>query len=170
MDSKSPTGNMELTQRLMLLPIAARTALVDAQTARAALGVDADSISAMVDAGELRWVFDVSLNGAGDRTVRELRFWAKELAGNTGRSMQDTKPGAIVDEIIGFHAEEKLRAVTVAQLLLISRPQVHRILDAGLLQGFRNGHAEYVWRASLVSFLCHRLVGESSLATLPVMS
>ena len=53
---------------------APRTVFSTVEYVRALRRVDAESVFAMVDAGELRWVFDI---GLGDR--RELRLMTAEL-------------------------------------------------------------------------------------------
>lgn len=65
---------MSATEMGLNLKVSAATVFLDLQSVRAHFSLDAESVLAMVDAGELVWVFDI---GLGDR--RELRFWAKEL-------------------------------------------------------------------------------------------
>lgn len=66
---------MSVTQAGLNFKISQRTVLVDLQSVRAAFGLDAESVLAMVDAGELKWVFNIAL---GD-DIRELRFLASEI-------------------------------------------------------------------------------------------
>lgn len=140
------------SQRLLNLSINQRTVLVTVDMLRAVLGVDADSINARVDAGEFRWVWNVSA-GTGD--VRELRFWAREIIAPE-QCAKLSLPLAL-NLILG---QERLhwRGTEIAHLLLVSRPQIFRLHEAGELPGEIVGHTLRVTRSALVNFLTHRLV------------
>ena len=58
-------------QTALPLRIAQRTVFLGVDVVRAMRGCDAETVFSMVDNGELRWVFDISL----DQDTRELRFW-----------------------------------------------------------------------------------------------
>ena len=141
-----------LAQRHLNLSISQRTVLVTSDMVRACRGVDADTITAQVDAGELRWVWDVS-TGEGD--IRELRFWAKEII--APEFCKGMKPAKAVTEILGSD-RARWRGVEIAQLLLVSRPQIFRLHEAGDLKGEIAGGTLYVNRAVLEKFLTKRLV------------
>jgi hypothetical protein len=141
-----------IAQRHLNLSISQRTVLVTVDMVRAALGVDADSVTAKVDAGELRWVWDVS---CGTGAVRELRFWAKEIIAPEFTRAQSLPQ--VVAEVLG---KERLRwrGTEIAHLLLVSRPQIFRLHEAGDLAGEIVGGTLYVTRAVLEKFLIKRRV------------
>ena len=139
-------------QRQLNIPVSARTVLVTTEVVRAARGVDADTVSAQVDAGELRWVWDVS-NGEGD--VRELRFWAREII--APETVTDLTPAAVVGMVLGKD-RARWRGVELAQLLLVSRPHIFRLHEAKELPGEIVGGTLYVARAAVEKFLMKRRV------------
>ena len=136
-------------QKRLNLSLSARTVLVTTDAVRAALGVDADTIAAKVDAGELRWVWNVALG----REIAELRFWAREIV--APEFVADYTPAKVVAEILGIRS--RWRGVELAQLLLVSRPTIMRLVDAGELKGEIVNGAIHVWRAPLEKFLLARL-------------
>lgn len=143
-----------IAQRHLNLSISQRTVLVTVDMVRACRGVDADTIMAQVDAGELRWVWDVS-NGAGD--VRELRFWAKEIIAPdfTG----SLTPREAINQTLGTD-RARWRGVEIAQLLLVSRPHIFRLHEADELRGEIVSGTLYVTRAVLEKFLTERLINQ----------
>lgn len=143
-----------MPQSLLNLTISARTVLVNTETLRAALGVDAETISAQVDEGKFRWVFDVAARGNGD--LRELRFWAREII--APEQCAGLTEAAAVDSIIGTQVEH-LRGPAVAQLLLVSRPTIFRLWQAGEIKGPICSGVFRITRSSLQQFLRRRLIG-----------
>jgi hypothetical protein len=141
-----------IAQRHLNLSISQRTVLVTVDMVRAALGVDADSVTAKVDAGELRWVWDVS---SGTGSVRELRFWTKEIIAPEFTRAQ-TLP-QVVAELIGKD-RARWRGTEIEHLLMVSRPQIFRLREAGDLCGDIVGRTLYVTRAVLEKFLIKRRV------------
>jgi len=141
-----------IAQRHLNLSISNRTVLVTGDMVRAALGVDADTVTAKVDAGELRWVWNVS-NGKGD--VREFRFWAREIT--EGEAVQKLNVDEVISAIVPVR-KDRWRGVEIAQLLLVSRPQIMRLHDAEELRGNIVGNTLYVERLALQTFLRRRLV------------
>ena len=139
-------------QRQLNLSISQRTVLVTVDMVRAARGVDADTISAQVDAGELRWVWDVS-NGTG--AVRELRFWAREII--APELCAELTPAAVVKMILGAD-RARWRGVELAQLLLVSRPHIFRLHEGGELKGEIVSGTLYVPRLVVEKFLTQRRV------------
>lgn len=89
------------SQPLLTLRVAARTVFVGIDAARASLGLDAESVVALVESGELLWTFDIGLGA--DR--RELRFWARQLieisAGSD--STKDWTLSRVIQSILGGH-------------------------------------------------------------------
>ena len=141
-------------QRGLNLPLSTRTVLVTLDTLRSVLGVDADSILAKVEAGELRWVFNVAV---GD-DVRELRFWAKELIAPEFVTNLTIKQA--IAEILGSQ-RARWRGTEIAQLLLVSRPTIMRLVNTEELPGDVIGGVIQVPRASLEKFLLARLLNGS---------
>lgn len=147
-----------ISQRSLNLSISQRTVLVTSDMVRACRGVDADTISAQVDAGELRWVWDVSAGearGTGQGAIRELRFWAKEII--APEFCNGMKPTKAITEILGSD-RARWRGVEVAQLLLVSRPHIHKLHELGEIKGDIVGGTLYVLRPVLEKFLTERLI------------
>ncbi len=147
--SPNPSLNLSLHQR---------TVLVTTETARAALGVDAETLMTRVESGGLRWVFDVSAvdGGPRDGRLRELRFWVREIiAPETTRTLT---PAQVVEQVVGTPSREHLRSGEVAHLLLVSDPHVGRLWQRGMLPGVIAGRALKLRRDGLVKFLNERLV------------
>jgi len=141
-----------IAQRQFNLSISQRTVLVNVEALRAALGVDADTIYAKVDCGEFRWVWDVS-NGGGD--VRELRFWVRELTAPETVAALDLPE--VIASVLGTE-RQRWQGVELAQLFLISRPQVKRLHDAGELPGDIVSGKLWVKRSAVEKFLNARRV------------
>jgi hypothetical protein len=137
-------------QPLLNIPIAARTVLVTTETVRAAKGVDADTIHALVDNGDLQWVWDISAPGSG---IRDLRYWTREIiAPDTTRHLSIT---TVIGILIGTE-KPRLRGYELCQLLLCSRPHLKRLVDAHELSAQLIGGTFHVSRPSLVQFLISR--------------
>jgi hypothetical protein len=136
------------------LAINTRTVLVDTNTVRAARGVDADSVLAATDAGELRWVWDVSAAAAAERRVRELRFWAREVImpeGTRGLTLEQ------VLECIVPPGRETFAGTQVGQLLMVSRPTMLALYAE--MSAVLVGRAITVPRRGLERFLRSRWQG-----------
>ena len=133
-----------------------RTALVSIDVVRAVLGVDAITVSNLVETGELGWVFDLSTT---KNSQRELRFWTRELFApelcrmSTCRALQ----------LILGKSRPRWRGTEIEQLLLASRASVLRWHRAGDLPGETVDHTFWATRESLAAFLKSRLChpGES---------
>jgi hypothetical protein len=130
-----------------------RTSLVTLDFVRAARGVSADAVLAMVDDGKLRWVWDVS-SGRGD--IRAFRFLAAEVVAH--ESVRTLTTAAVVSLVLGSE-RQRWRGVELAQLLLVSRPQIFRLRKAGAIKGKIDCGTLYVQRPVLEKFLVKRLVG-----------
>ena len=139
-----------MSQRLLQLTLHTRTALVTSDTVCSALGVDAETLSARVDNGELRWVWDVSVKR---NCIRELRFLAAELTEARTHASLDL----ILREILPAR-RERLRSSEVAQLLRVCNPHVMRLLKHGELTGDKVGHSQHVHLAAVKTFLTQRLL------------
>jgi hypothetical protein len=138
-------------QRLLQLQLNQRTALVTVDTARAVLGVDAETIAARIDEGQIRWVFDIALPGA---ERRELRLWASSLV---APEIVHRDSARVIAAIIG-HQRATLRGGEVEQLLLCSAQHIQRLHEARLLAGQIIGHTRHLTAASLTAFLQARCI------------
>ena len=141
-----------VSQPLLKLQRAYRPVLVDVNGAMQTLGYDSETIVSMAECGELRWVFDVSVHQA---RIRELRFWLGELVNRNQRELEQAE---VIETIIGRRTEARLKAVTVASVLLVRRPTVHDYVRAGALTGEKVGNVQWIDRASLVAFLNRRVI------------
>ena len=140
-----------MNQRLLQLQLSHRTALVTVDTARAVLGVDAETIAVRIDEGALRWVFDIALPQA-DR--RELRVWAASLIAPD----QMPRDAARVLSCILGHNRPTMRGGELEHLLLCSAQHIQRLHEAGLLSGEIIGHTRHLTTASVLAFLKARCI------------
>jgi hypothetical protein len=146
---------------------AAKRGLASLEWVRRETGFDADTVLGWVDGGtakgghSLRWAWDVSAAPRRDGSVRELRFLPCEvralghgsLAEIQGRDLDE-----VISDILGSRTRERFGAVEVANLLLVSRPHMGRLVESGQLSGHRAGHKQWLTRASLSEFFRARLV------------
>lgn len=131
-------------QRSLALAVPCETPLVEIGTVRAVRRVDADTIHDEVDEGKYRWVWNVSaLRGE----IRELRFWTREL--HEPAAVANLSVPEVVNQILGPQAE--WRGPEIAQLLIVSRPTVHRlqaelgaVLVGGVIKCRRDGLARWL--------------------------
>lgn len=146
-------------QRLLHLTLNQRTTLVTVDTARAVLGVDAESVAAMVDDGRLPAVWDIALPGAHRR---ELRIWAGSLEESFKIQDSSFKPGSPLEtenlklETLIGTSRETLRGAEVERLLCCSAQHVQALHKAGEIAGTVVGHTRHITRASLEAFLARR--------------
>lgn len=141
-----------IAQRHLKLEIHERSVLVAMATVLDCFEVDSETISARVDGGELRWVWDVS---AGNGEIRELRFWKKELiAPEFCAQMSVTE---VIKNVIGSE-KPRWRGSELRKLLAASRPLISRLNKSGELKGDIVNGTLYVNRAVLEKFLTKRLV------------
>jgi len=146
--SMTETGLHPRPQMSLNLPIAARTVFVDLGTVRAALGVDAESVLAKVDAGELRWVFDIGIG----TEKRELRFWARELIA-PGLCEALNLDQALIQILNGGVT---IRRGEIERQWVVSHVTVMRWIREGLVFQYAPGQ---IARESLARFLKERCVG-----------
>jgi hypothetical protein len=139
------------------LPMHPHAPLVALDTVIAARGQDADTITGHADKGVLRWVFNVAVNPGG--TVRELRFWTREVAlyaarqGDGHEALRSSNAGMVIAEILGDR--KHYRPGEVCLLLGIRRPTLLSLRR----QLPRCGNYSKFPRATLEKFLKRRLVG-----------
>lgn len=141
-------------QRLLNLRIDGRVALVTVDFVRTALGCDAEEVVSRIEAGELRWAFDLS-TGKGE--VREIRIWAVCLT-DPDRAALALEPEVIEDVIGGNPAEPEVRAARLERRLIISDQTFRRLRLNGDLTGRVNGRTLWLSRPSLVAFFQRRLI------------
>jgi hypothetical protein len=138
---------MTSTQRSLAMPVNQRTVLVDTNGVRMAMGIDADSVFALVDHGQLRWVFDVSTRGA----IRELRYWAAEVI--APEQVARLELDQVVDRILPRN-RAWLHGSEIAHLLLVSRPTVSVLREQ--MRGEIVGHSIRAKREDVARFLASR--------------
>jgi hypothetical protein len=151
-------------QRMLSLPVASNVALVSLDSARTILGVDAESVSALIDDGTLRWVWDFAISTKA-ASRRELRFWKLDLLAAHARMQQQPEPiptrdlllPTVLETILpptkaAFHASELQALFTCSAQLIQSFCRSHH------MAGEVRAHTRWVSRQSLVSFLSQRLV------------
>ena len=129
------------------LRLSARTVLVDLATVRAARGVDAESVLAAVDAGELRGVFDVSASADGG--IRELRFWMRGVIAPETVAGLGTE--AIIQLVLGDRATYRRGELEVQWVM--SHVTVMRLIRSGEFKL----HGREVTTESLRKFLRSRI-------------
>lgn len=136
-----------------LLPFSALTQLIPLETVRSMRGLSGEAIMEDVDSGKLRFVWDVSVKGER-ATVREWRFWLLELTAPT--TIAELSPSAGIARILGEH-RKIWRGTEIAQMLLVSRPHIHRLNRCRELPAQKRGHTLYINRPAMERFLTRRL-------------
>lgn len=129
-----------------------RPVLVSPDVARVLLRADNATIAAMVDCGELRWVWNIATRTTGSRM---LRFWLGELM--APQLHREAKTEKVLDALIGYGTQPRLHAGTVGRILSVARQTVYRLCDAGELEGHFECHTWWVTRSSFRQFLNRRL-------------
>lgn len=158
---QSPIANRQLPtpkQLAFWVPkVTWRPVLVDTRIAMAELGFTAKTIREMRDAGEMRWVWDVSVPAAD---IENTRFWLGELMRlKTGDAGARNLPVAEVRPcVVGHETQPELRSLTVCNLLLVTHPTLLALHRAGELRGRVDRCVRWIERASLVEFLSRRLI------------
>lgn len=132
------------------LTLSQRTVLITVDTARAVLGVDADTIRTRIQTGEIRWAFDISSHASHASHLAEPRLLALELV-HPARAQAMTLPD-IIDHIIGT-TRESLTRVETARTLLCSRPHIKALVDTAHLAPDATRPATHILRASLATLL-----------------
>lgn len=130
-----------------------QTQLVPMAFVRAARGISAEVIQGDVDSGALRLVWNVSTG----RRIKELRFWLKEIV--EPASVARLSVTEAIATILG-EQRTRWRGVEVAQLLMVSRPQIHRLRKRRALPGKVTGGTLWIQRAVLEKFLTDRWLGK----------
>jgi hypothetical protein len=126
------------------------THLVTIDFVRALRGTSAEAVQAAVEAGQYRFVWNL-----GRREIGELRFWIGEIISPQLRTLPFQE---VVAQILG-EQRKVWRGAEVAQMLLVSRPTLHRLCQAGLITGKISDHTLMVPRQALESLLKIRWLG-----------
>lgn len=144
------------SQRSLPIEVSATTSLVDMHTARAALGIDEDSVLALIESGDLRWAWDISIRRG---VIREVRIWTRCIA---ARQCGLPQPADSITEVLplvlGPVARDRFRAAEVRALFCCAQQTIQRLVEAGILSGDIHGRTLWVSRSSLESFLTHRRI------------
>jgi len=143
----------EMSDQHMAVNLHRRTVTVGVDVARAVLGVDAESVLAMIDSGQILWAWDIAARPSRERVVR---IWTREIvAPGWGRGLE---VGEVVDAVIGTQ-RPYLRSGELCSILFCSRAHVHSLVEAGEIRGRLDGHTLWVHRDSVDGFLRRRLAG-----------
>jgi hypothetical protein len=144
-----------MKQQSLALPIAQSVQLVSLDTARAALGYDAQTVTDLLEAGRLAFAFNVSAEGA-DR--REIRIWRDSIvAYHEGRTLGHTLAEAL-EVIVGHSRAEWIPGTQLGIRLTVSRMTLYRWIRDEIVAGVQTNHSVRVSRASLLSFLTNRRI------------
>lgn len=143
-------------QTTIPITLAAKSTLLSVEAARAMLGVDEDSVLSLIEHGELRWAWDISLRSA---KIREVRIWAECVAARQNRAPQ---PGdsldAVLPDVIGVRERERVTATYVRDRLLCSQQHIERLVSLGVLRGHVVDRTRWVETRSLYEFLTSRIL------------
>lgn len=159
-------------QQPLALKLSARTILVNLDAVRAAKGVDAESVIAMVENAlhpeHLRFVFDLSLGevngGRGASRRRELRFWTTEIVAPEFAHGPKQEPVTIdqaIAEIIG--ARETFRRSEIEMQWVCSATHIMRLIEAQEI--YEEGNR--LLSLTLKNFLKRRWIGTADKRTNP---
>jgi len=135
------------------IAISDRTVFLDINGVRAARGCSADKVNALVDSGDLLWVFDLGKR-RGKKHLRELRFWCPEIveAGQVAKlDLAD-----VILRILPI-GRQSFNGSELCQWFLISRATVKRI--GREIGGTVKNGLLYVQREPLADFLRRRWIG-----------
>jgi hypothetical protein len=129
------------------IPISDRTMFLDLNGVRATRGCNADKVNALVDSGDLLWVFDMG-QGRGKKHLRELRFWSPEIV--DAFAVSKLKLADVILQILP-PGRRTFNGSELCQWFLVSRPTVQKIgkevggvVKNGLLRVERERLADYL--------------------------
>jgi excisionase family DNA binding protein len=140
-------------QTRLLLPVVSSTTLVTVDTARAALGFDAETVAGMCESGKLV-AYDLSSGTAR----REIRIWADSIRAHIDGSRLPQDEMDRLQIIIGHEVCEWIPTTQLAQRVCVHRRQVYRWVEDGDLVAHQVDNKWRVLRASLFPFLKGRLI------------
>lgn len=137
------------------ISVANNTTLLTVDTARAVLGVDAETIYALCESGALSHAFDLVARGAGE--MPSIRIWQECVARRQRMEPQPAVTDAeALDAIVGFARSEFIAAGHVAQRFTTHRSTILRLHQTGQLVGSFTGHKLQFRRADVIRFLAGR--------------
>lgn len=143
-------------QRPLPITVQVPEALITVESARWALGVDEDSVLALIDRGELRWAWDIAVRQ--DR-IREVRIWSRCVTARLRARPQPCEDiKGVTEEILGPPEGARLRAAHVRQILTCSQQHVQRLVASGALRADVARGTRWVDRASFSEFLRDRQI------------
>lgn len=144
--------------------VPSNTALVSVQVARALLGLDRETVSDLIESGDLLWAFDLAARGAGDR--QSVHVWVDcLLAKRHGLPQPAMSATDAVDQIVGFPGSPFVTAANLAIRFNVDRSTVFRWIHIGDIQGKTVGHELRADRGSVMAFLIRRRSGSAGLAS-----
>lgn len=126
--------------------------LVTMGIARAISGKTADAIHCEMESGTVRFVWNI---GSGNQ-IATPRIWLRALV-EPASVARMTLP-EVIAAILGTQ-RNRWRGVEVAQMLMVSRPQIHRLRKVKALPGTISGHTFWVTRPTLERFFVKRFLG-----------
>jgi hypothetical protein len=130
-----------------------RAVLVDVNTVTALWSLPPATVLAMIECGQIRWAWDVSVHH-GPR--REIRVWLRELFDPLAARILSAR--GVVESVIGHATEPRLRATTLRRMIMVPPMTIHRLVEVESLRGDVAGGVLWITRASLVEFLTQRLI------------
>lgn len=133
------------------LSIAPITQLVPTSVVQASRGISAEAVQHLVESGKLLWVWNLNAKPQR-REICELRFLWQELAAPLPAN---TTLADAIRMILG-ERRESWRGPEVAQMLLLSRPSIHRLCENHALSGTITNNVLWIQRAALERFLIER--------------
>ena len=136
------------------LPLSERTIFLDKNGVRAARGISAEKVNALVES-ELVWVFNLGYKH-DERHERNLRFWLPEIL--DARAVENLKLDDVLARILP-PGRRMINGSELSQWFLLSPPSVGRIArQAG---GVVKNGLLYVERDRLAAWLRQRWIGAS---------
>ncbi len=145
------------TQRQLPICIPAARPLVPLEAIMVLLDIDEDSVLGLIDAGELRWAWNIASSGADRREIRVLR---DSLLSYCALSGQPADAAALWPIVFG-HSRDVVRSTELQRLFSCSSSHVHRLIKDKDLVALNaattgpNGYAR-ITRASVIGFLNSR--------------
>ena len=144
-----------MKQLALQLPVTAHTTLISVDTARAVLGLDAQSVAALCESGELEYTFDLR---RADAERREVRIWTESLLAYSRGIRVESDPESAIQSIIGHSLAEWIACSQLSLRFTVHRRSVVRWAEAHEVVGVLSGHTYQVQRASLIPVLMSRRI------------
>lgn len=144
-----------MKQMALQLPVTSATTLVSVDTARAVLGLDAQSVTALCESGELEYTFDLRRT---DAERREVRIWTESLLAYARGIRLPADPMAAIESIIGHSLAEWIACSQLSLRFTVHRRSVVRWIESRDVVGVLTGHTHQIQRQSLVPFLTSRRI------------